>query len=377
MSNIKTRRQLAVFTYAFQHHRTQDFLLEIAATGGFDVHVIAAPWRKLSGQLVEVPVLGHGLERPPPRCAKEISSALNFNYHEIEHAAVDKIGNIVSSSGIKIGLIAGARILSSSVINIFDEGIINIHPGKIPETSGLDSFFYTITKGVELGVTTHFIDARVDAGRQIQFLPTKINPNDTIEIVRSNNSQTELLALKNILNQLKAGEIISTPIDRPKKNVPMSLAEKCEAVSAFPRWRARMYLEQQRRALFRACESGQVDDAASILEAHPEMLNCRNEHGWTPLIVACFNQRFDCAKKLMFLGADPNIGGNKGTTPLMYAKTALLNKPDAGYQLLDTLVEHGAEVARVDANGLSLFDYVTREDDRRMLRWILDHTSRE
>ena len=57
-----------------------------------------------------------------------------------------KIKLIVKKYKINIGIISGARIIDKKIIKLFKYGIINLHPGKIPETSGLDSFFGQLKK---------------------------------------------------------------------------------------------------------------------------------------------------------------------------------------------------------------------------------------
>ena len=54
------------------------------------------------------------------------------------------------------------------------KGIINFHPGLIPEARGLDTPQWCIYDGIPLGVTSHFIDSKVDAGRiieRVEFVP--------------------------------------------------------------------------------------------------------------------------------------------------------------------------------------------------------------
>ena len=61
-----------------------------------------------------------------------------------------------------LGMVSGARMLSGEVISKFKKGIINFHPGLIPEARGLDTAHWCIYDQVPLGVTCHFIDKRVD-----------------------------------------------------------------------------------------------------------------------------------------------------------------------------------------------------------------------
>ncbi len=65
---------------------------------------------------------------------------------------------------MELGLIAGARILKPRVIEAFPLGIINFHPGLIPQTRGLDAMMWSVHNGIPQAVTAHVIDSRVDAG---------------------------------------------------------------------------------------------------------------------------------------------------------------------------------------------------------------------
>jgi len=90
----------------------------------------------------------------------------------VEHNS-DEALEILDHLKPEIGLIAGARILSKAVIQSFTKGIINFHLGLIPEMRGLDCVQWAIYEGLPLGITSHLIDERVDAGRIIerQILP--------------------------------------------------------------------------------------------------------------------------------------------------------------------------------------------------------------
>jgi folate-dependent phosphoribosylglycinamide formyltransferase PurN len=64
----------------------------------------------------------------------------------------------------KLGLISGARILKKEVIDKFSLGIINFHPGGIPDCRGLDTAHWIMYNELDVAVTSHFIDGRVDGG---------------------------------------------------------------------------------------------------------------------------------------------------------------------------------------------------------------------
>ena len=62
----------------------------------------------------------------------------------------DKTIRIIKEIKANLGIISGARILMSNIINSLKYGIINIHPGKIPDASGLNGLMWSIHKNINL-----------------------------------------------------------------------------------------------------------------------------------------------------------------------------------------------------------------------------------
>lgn len=366
---MKRDEPLAVFAYAFPHRKTQDFITELVAAGYRDIWVIAAPWKKLlhSDRNAYYPKT---LSPPPPHDTRTLCANLGLHYVECLHDDVAEIGRLRDANYIKLGIISGARILKRAVIELFPDGILNIHPGKIPETSGLDLFFYTIKHRVPMGVTAHFIDPRVDAGSELFFERTRIGPQDTPETVETNNYYSQIRALRKFLRQRHDGALAPKPVVRPVKNSPMTPEEKRQVMNEFPVWRSAQYIVQQREALFRACKKGNKEIAQAVLNELPDLLESRSEDGWTPLIVAAFNQSLMVVDMLLSGGANPNATGTKGTTVLMYAKTQLLNCDDPDYSILERLLAAGADLQRHDGFGKKVIDYVELEGDSVLADWL-------
>jgi hypothetical protein len=62
-------------------------------------------------------------------------------------------------------------ILVHETIEKFTNGIINIHPAKLPDYRGLDASIWSIIEQKTLGVTAYQIDKGVDTGKVIMFFP--------------------------------------------------------------------------------------------------------------------------------------------------------------------------------------------------------------
>jgi len=69
-------------------------------------------------------------------------------------------------------------------------------------------------------------------------------------------------------------------------------------------------------------------------------------NGRTLLAAACRHGATDCVRLLLEAGSDPNITNDRGTSPLMYAKTAAFASGDLA--LLDLLLSYGADLHHTD-----------------------------
>lgn len=77
------------------------------------------------------------------------------------------------------------RVLSSCLLDAFENKIVNIHPSLLPAFKGKDAIGQAIDAGAQImGVTVHFVNAELDGGAIIaqQSFPVKIgSTRDEIE----------------------------------------------------------------------------------------------------------------------------------------------------------------------------------------------------
>jgi folate-dependent phosphoribosylglycinamide formyltransferase PurN len=168
---------IAVFAYDFPHRKSNDVLLS-AVTGGLDVRlVLGAPWRRLktSPKTVRTKVKESFTLHP-----HAVADSLHIPYASIKHDDATGIAKLVNDFNIGLGLIGGARILKQPVIEAFEAGIVNLHPGVLPYARGLDALQWSIVKGVPLGATAHLIDPKVDAGLILQRSLLNVENDDTL-----------------------------------------------------------------------------------------------------------------------------------------------------------------------------------------------------
>jgi phosphoribosylglycinamide formyltransferase-1 len=184
--------KLAVFAYNFPHRKTQDFLLRLFLDGYSVELVIACNPAELDSPKSILRVKPRHVDVLHP---KVICERLDIPYHVLAHNSREA-ADLLRKSNVEVGIIAGARILSTQIIQSVSKGIVNFHPGWIPEVRGLDALKWAIHDNLKIGITAHFIDERVDAGRIIlrREIPTFVDDTFIDLSLRLEETQNTLLS---------------------------------------------------------------------------------------------------------------------------------------------------------------------------------------
>jgi len=184
--------RLAVFAYNFPHRKTQDFLFRLFLEKAEVSVVLAADPVELGIPAPSVRMKvrgGGGLVHPQLICKR-----FGWRYEVVEHNSARTQG-LLHEEKVDAGVISGARILKPEVIESVPRGIINFHPGLLPEGRGLDAMQWAIYEDRPIGVTAHLIDGRVDAGLVLIKRELTILEDDTLFDIsqRLMDVQTDML----------------------------------------------------------------------------------------------------------------------------------------------------------------------------------------
>lgn len=194
--------QIAVITYNTPHRKTQDVLHGLKAKGYENVKVYALPFVQRENPFK--PIYQH---RPSKAINVDIAVySKNFGY-QFETTTADTLNQQLLYDKADFVIIAGAGLLPDELVETHK--IINTHPGFLPKTRGLDSLKWAIVKGVEIGVTTHFVDTEADAGFLIEQQIVPVYSNDTFHSVAQRQYEIEIEMLVNSI------EVIPTLNDFP------------------------------------------------------------------------------------------------------------------------------------------------------------------
>jgi phosphoribosylglycinamide formyltransferase 1 len=89
--------------------------------------------------------------------------------------------NRLKDAGVEMVCLAGfLRLVKRPFLDIFPQGILNIHPSLLPAFPGLESWKQALDAGAtEAGCTVHFVDEGMDTGPIILQESVPILPGDT------------------------------------------------------------------------------------------------------------------------------------------------------------------------------------------------------
>ena len=193
---------IAVFAYNFPHKKTQDFLFWLKVLG-FNVRLVIAadPVKlKIPPATVRTKIRHKALLHP-----RDVTTNLGWEYRVAAHNS-QETRTLLEEHKIELGVIAGARILKAHIIESVPLGIINFHPGLIPEARGLDAVLWSIYKDISLGVTAHIIDEKIDAGKILIKRSIPIYQDDTIYDLTERVYELQLDLLEEAIHKAVQGE---------------------------------------------------------------------------------------------------------------------------------------------------------------------------
>ncbi|WP_413531847.1 formyltransferase family protein [Empedobacter brevis] len=185
--------RLAIISYNTPHRKTQDVLTGLKAKGYQNISVFALPFVQRENPFN--PIYQHRPSKAIQIEPKEFCK--NFGY-DFNLTTVEKLNNQLNDYKADYVIIAGAGLLPDELVETHK--IINTHPGFLPFTRGLDSLKWAITKGIEIGVTTHFVNTEADAGFLIEQRHIPVYKNDTFHSLAYRQYETEIEMLVNSID---------------------------------------------------------------------------------------------------------------------------------------------------------------------------------
>ncbi|WP_345331881.1 phosphoribosylglycinamide formyltransferase [Mucilaginibacter defluvii] len=136
-----------------------------------------------------------------------------FTRHEFYET--DDVIRLLKNLNIDIIVLAGFLwLVPQSLLKAFPNKIINLHPALLPKYGGKGMYGDNVHKAIlaageeESGITIHFVNEHFDEGEVIHQSRFKIEPGDTLEIVKFKGQQLEHhhfpRVVENLLRKMKS-----------------------------------------------------------------------------------------------------------------------------------------------------------------------------
>lgn len=168
--------KIGIFAYNFKHWKTQAGIQNLCMAGYKPEVIFAADPVELKFYQSKIRMSPKDLFLWHP---KELSDFYSIDYRIVKHNS-EKTAAIVKEKSLDLGIILGARILKPIAFKEFSIGVMNMHPGILPQNRGLDNVKWAIIDKKPQGVTTHLINDKIDRGLQILQEKITIYEDDTL-----------------------------------------------------------------------------------------------------------------------------------------------------------------------------------------------------
>ena len=237
--------RIALFAYHFSHWKSEA-LLENCISNNIDVAVVlAAPKYNLSTKEI--------IEYESSPKLKYLCDINNINLIQINHEDFNLIQDIINLERCNLGLIGGARRIKPEVIKCFEYGILNYHPGLLPDTAGLNAIERAIIKGLPINISFHIINEKLDDGLMLLEQNIPIKMTDSINEIKKRNLEFQVYLNSTVIKLYSSGRLDSYPINRTKYNQKMNMQEDLKKLE-----------RQQTDVTVRAPQSGMILNLHSL-----------------------------------------------------------------------------------------------------------------
>ncbi len=161
---------------------------------------------------VSVLVCDHSKAHVLKRAEKESvpTFVINFSKYPNKAAAEKVILKELQDRGVEFIILSGyMRIIGPTLLSVYPNKIINIHPALLPSFPGRTGIDDAWNYGVKVtGVTVHWVDSGIDSGKIIAQDPVRRLPDDTRDSLEAKIHQTEHKLYPRVVKELlDKGEI--------------------------------------------------------------------------------------------------------------------------------------------------------------------------
>jgi len=170
-----------VFMVLEEHPYGREMLMQLLEAGHVPAAVVeeASPVADEEREKFLVRIRGH---RVAPTFT-ELLEGKEVPRYKVPHHNRRQCRELLEELEPDLGVLGGTRIISRRVLEIPPDGMLNSHPGLLPEVRGSASVAWSIYHDVPIGSTCHFIDPDIDTGDIVAKRVIPVHRGDTYELL--------------------------------------------------------------------------------------------------------------------------------------------------------------------------------------------------
>ncbi len=111
----------------------------------------------------------------------ELLKGTKIERYSVPHHNKAESRELLSKLKPDLVVLGGTRIIKPALITIPKYGMLNSHPGLLPECRGSASVAWSVYFDIPIGCTVHFIDPSIDTGPIIKKQVIPVHTGDTYE----------------------------------------------------------------------------------------------------------------------------------------------------------------------------------------------------
>jgi hypothetical protein len=119
--------------------------------------------------------------------------------------------------------------------------------------------------------------------------------------------------------------------------------------------------------LFEACRRNDTDAVQQIITAHPELMSVQDAKGFSPVLIAVYNQAEEAAQCLLQMGAPADLPDASGNTALMGASFKGFT------QLVSALLQAGVDINQRNGQGATALTFAATFGKMEVAEILLEH----
>jgi methionyl-tRNA formyltransferase len=170
-----------VFMVLEEHPYGREMLMQLLEAGHVPAAVMeeASPVANEEREKFLVRIKGH---RVAPTFT-ELLEGMDVPRYKVPHHNRRRCRELLEELEPDLGVLGGTRIIRKRILEIPPDGMLNSHPGLLPEVRGSASVAWSIYHDVPIGCTCHFIDPDIDTGDIVAKRVIPVHRGDTYELL--------------------------------------------------------------------------------------------------------------------------------------------------------------------------------------------------